>query len=73
MQTLLRPEAKIEDLIQSVPMIPGDTPVLEALEMLRSERKPMAIVLGSDTSGVPVGLVTLKDLVEPLTGDLIAW
>ena len=73
MQTLLRPEAKIEDLIQSVPMISGDTPVLEALEMLRSERKPMAIVLGSDTSGVPVGLVTLKDLVEPLTGDLIAW
>ncbi len=73
MQTLLRPEANIEDLIQSVPMISGDTPVLEALEMLRNERKPMAIVLGSDTSPVPVGLVTLKDLVEPLTGDLIAW
>ena len=73
MQTLLRPEAEIEDLIQSVPMIPGDTPVLEALEMLRSERKPMAIILSSDTSGKPIGLVTLKDLVEPLTGDLIAW
>ncbi|MCH2161584.1 MAG: CNNM domain-containing protein, partial [Phycisphaerales bacterium] len=73
MQTLLHPNGTVEELLQPVPELPGDTPVLEALEQLRRDGEPMAIVVRSDGSGLPAGLVTLKDLVEPLTGDLAAW
>ena len=56
-----------------MPRIPSDTRVLEALEQLRTERKPMAVVMGTGANPAPVGIVTLKDLVEPLMGDLQAW
>ena len=73
LQTLLHPEGTVEELLRPIPEISGDTPVLEALEQLRHDREPMAIVVRADGSGLPAGLVTLKDLVEPLTGDLAAW
>ena len=48
------------------------TPVTEALRSLRSARQPMAVAV-DETDNRPLGLVTLKDLVEPLTGELVAW
>ena len=48
------------------------TPVTVALRSLRSARQPMAIAV-DETDNRPLGLVTLKDLVEPLTGELGAW
>ena len=48
-----------------------DTSVFTALETLRRERCPVGIV--EDSDGRPLGLVTLKDLVEPLLGELRAW
>ena len=46
--------------------------MLDALRVMREERHPMAVVQDPAT-GRPLGLVTLKDLVEPLTGPLRAW
>lgn len=54
-----------------VPRFPASTPAFAALESLRRARRPMGIV--EDRSGRPLGVVTLKDLVEPLLGDLRAW
>lgn len=48
---------------------PG-TPARRALASLRSSGVSLAIV---EEHGRPVGLVTAKDLVEPLTGRLAAW
>ena len=73
LKSLLQPEQDLETLIEPVPRIPSDTRVLEALEQLRTERKPMAVVMGTGANPAPVGIVTLKDLVEPLMGDLQAW
>ena len=42
-----------------------------ALEILRVDRRPLGIV--ESIEGRPLGVVTLKDLVEPLLGDLRAW
>lgn len=46
--------------------------VADALSVLRRARRSMAIVIGPQ-SNTPVGIVTLKDLVEPLTGELAEW
>jgi putative hemolysin len=54
-----------------VPRFTPTTPAFAALESLRRQRRPVGIV--EDASGRPLGLVTLKDLVEPLLGDLSAW
>ena len=73
LDTLLDPDAKLEDILKPVPRFPANTRVLDALEQLRRDREPMAIVVSADGGGSPIGLVTLKDLVEPMTGDLAAW
>ena len=46
--------------------------VREALRTMRSQRQSMAIAV-DPSSARPVGLLTLKDLVEPITGELGAW
>ena len=45
--------------------------VSAALLKLQRDREVMAIVEGRD--GSSVGLLTLKDLVEEIVGDLEAW
>ncbi|MCP4837427.1 MAG: DUF21 domain-containing protein [Phycisphaera sp.] len=60
-----------DSIDQSMPRLGPGTPVFVALETLRQARRPMGIV--EDSSGRPLGIVTLKDLVEPLLGDLRAW
>jgi CBS domain containing-hemolysin-like protein len=50
---------------------PG-TRLLDALATMRHRRCTMAVVAEPGTDR-PLGIVTLKDLVEPLTGELAAW
>jgi CBS domain containing-hemolysin-like protein len=54
-----------------MPTLRGDLHVREALTVLRDAGVPMGVVLGP--GGKPAGLVTPKDLIEPLTGPLAAW
>ena len=49
----------------------SDVGVLEALLRLQRARRAMAIVV--DERERAVGIVTLKDLVEEIVGDLVAW
>ena len=53
-------------------MLDASMPLHEALLTMRTRKQPMAIARGAH-DGRPVGIVTLKDLVEPLTGELGAW
>ncbi|MEE8386339.1 MAG: hemolysin family protein [Dehalococcoidia bacterium] len=48
-----------------------DQPVIEALSILQHKHRRMAIVV--DQTGRYVGLVTVKDLVEEIVGELAAW
>ena len=43
------------------------------MRTLRDRRARMAVVIAADASRRPLGIVTLKDLVEPLTGELEEW
>ena len=53
--------------------VAGGAPfVRDALRAMRAARQSMAVVI-SDATRRPIGIVTLKDLDDPLTGELAAW
>ena len=66
----LRPEASLEDLLEPVARCTPDEGVPDVLTRLRRSGHALGIV---ERNGTPVGLVTAKDLVETLTGELHAW
>ena len=66
----LQPDASVVDLATPVPSIDPSLGVREALRELQNADATMAFV---ERAGKIVGIVTLKDLVEPLTGELAAW
>jgi len=51
--------------------IPADTTVSQALLKLRKTRSAMAVVL--DEKERAIGILTVKDLVEEIVGELSAW
>jgi putative hemolysin len=51
--------------------VPVDVPVGQALFRMRKDRAAMAMVC--DDRGRVVGIITLKDLVEEIVGELAAW
>jgi putative hemolysin len=68
----LTPATPLKDLLHTAWEIRPDTNVHDALHLLRRDHTPIAIVTEED-GGTPLGIVTIKDLVEPLVGDLRAW
>ena len=48
----------------------ADLPLRTALRRLQLRGAGIAIVTDGDR---PVGVVTVKDLVEPITGELTSW
>ena len=73
-QEVLLAEATKWDLkrhvLQAVELSP-ELPVMHALVRLQRAHRAMGIVL--DSRGRAVGLVTVKDLVEEIVGELEAW
>jgi len=61
----------ISQLLSEVYTIEEHCPIQEAMSRLRKQGTPLAIVV--NTNNKPVGLVTMKDLVEPITGELKNW
>ena len=65
---LLEPDRPVAELMRAPEFLSADTSIEQALPRLRDAR--LAIV---GTSEYPLGIVTAKDLVEPLTGELASW
>lgn len=61
----------LEKLITQPPKMPASWNVQTALTRLQRARQPMGIV--TDTAGRCLGIVTMKDLVEEIVGELRAW
>jgi CBS domain containing-hemolysin-like protein len=51
--------------------VPPEMPVGQAMFRMRAERSAMAVV--RNTRGRAVGIITIKDLVEEIVGELAAW
>ena len=61
----------IADFVRPPLELHESTPIDSALLRLRRAREPMGVVVGED--GKAVGIVTIKDLVEEIVGELEAW
>ena len=60
----------IRDLVHPPLFLPATMPLRSGLAKLRQCDDPLAIITDRDE---PVGIVTMKDLVEPITGELAVW
>ncbi|MBC8203759.1 MAG: DUF21 domain-containing protein [Planctomycetes bacterium] len=69
---LLEQEKPTSEIMQPVQSIDATMSVGKAIKQVRESEQPMAIITSPD-SKKPIGIVTLKDLVEPLVGELAAW
>ncbi|MEQ9461407.1 MAG: CNNM domain-containing protein [Phycisphaeraceae bacterium] len=47
------------------------TPIRQAISVMQVRRLPMAVVV--DEAERPLGLVTVKDVLEPIVGELSSW
>jgi putative hemolysin len=65
---LVRPTARLGDIVRPMPTLPGSVIVLSALEQLRRDGAHIAVV--ADEYGGTAGIVTLEDLVEELVGGI---
>ena len=65
---VLRPETSPKELVQPIWFVPGTKTVESLLREMIERGEQLALVL--DEYGGTVGLVTLEDLVEEITGDL---
>lgn len=61
----------VRDLMQPAVTLAGDMTLRAGLRRLQEQHAHMAIVV--DRHDKPIGIVTPKDLVEPITGELSSW
>ncbi|MFT5286348.1 MAG: putative hemolysin [Planctomycetota bacterium] len=64
------PDEPVEAALRPLPVFEPNLPVDRALKNLRTSGQRAALV-GTDEA--PLGLVTLKDLVETISGELAGW
>lgn len=64
-------DARIRDHLESTVQLSAHHSVASALVTMQQQRVRLAVV--ADRSGMLLGVVTLKDLLEELTGELHAW
>ena len=69
---MVRPERSTEELIRPTIKLTTSTSTFEALERMREARVQLAIVVDA-TSADAVGVISIKDLVEPLIGPIRDW
>jgi len=62
---------KLTDYIQPAMTLIGEQSVRSAITLMQRARQTVAVVV--DRQGRAIGLVTMKDLIEELVGDLESW
>ena len=65
------PSQSIQSMMVPATTIPASRSVREALD--RMQREHIGLLITVDAHDTPVGVVTVKDLVEPLTGEIRHW
>ena len=65
----------LRSFIRPIRQLDAKTAVIEAIELMRREELKIILVTRTRRSGhsSPVGIVTMKDLVEELLGELAEW
>ncbi len=64
----------IEGFVRPLRRLDADTPIVDAIDVMRREEQKIVLVTRARArQEVPVGIVTMKDLVEELVGELAEW
>jgi len=65
----------LHNFIKPIRKLGADTIVTEAIKVMQSENRKIVLVMRSGHAGrdSPIGIVTMKDLVEELLGELTEW
>lgn len=64
----------LRSFVKPIPTFPADGRVIDALNRMRKEHHKIILVLRAHHGRErPVGIITMKDLVEELTGELAEW
>ena len=65
----------LKSFIKPIQKLPANTIVSEAINIVRSEKQKIILVTRATHTGQesPIGIVTMKDLVEELLGELAEW
>ena len=66
-----RPQEATQAIARPVLLLGPNMSALDAISRMRRDRVQMAVV--GERLEKPLGIVSMKDLVEPLVGDLVAW
>jgi CBS domain containing-hemolysin-like protein len=72
LDAILQPSIELNQLAQEPLIIEPKTLVMEAARRLRAARRTMAIV-SDGPEATPIGIITLKDVVEPIFGPTPEW
>ncbi len=72
LDALLQPTMALTEIAQEPLIIDPKTLVIEAARRLRASRRTIAIIAESATAP-PIGIITLKDVVEPIFGPTPEW
>ena len=61
--------------VKPIRRLPAETPVIDAIDVMRRDGLKIVLVTRSRRGGQasPAGIVTMKDLVEELLGELAEW
>lgn len=65
----------LRDFLKPIRKLPADTTVIDAINIMQKENQKIVLVTTSGrlSRPKPVGIVTMKDLVEQLLGELAEW
>jgi CBS domain containing-hemolysin-like protein len=65
----------VEPFVKPIRRLDVETPVIDAIDIMRREELKIVLVTRSRRAGhdTPAGIVTMKDLVEELLGELAEW
>ena len=69
------PFENLRKFIKPIRKLSSETSVTDATNFVKNESQPFILVTKANYAGrdKPVGIVTMKDLVEELLGDLAEW
>jgi CBS domain containing-hemolysin-like protein len=67
--------SNLNDFLRPIRELGSETIVSDALNIMRSENQKIVLVAKMTHAGrkKPIGIVTMKDLVEELLGELSEW
>jgi putative hemolysin len=68
------PFESLEPFVAPIRSLDAETPIIDAIDIMRREKLRIVLVTRERAKRpVPVGIVTMKDLVEELLGELAEW